>query len=107
MLRLRQFDSTEHAAKSFAALQKTMKTCTTDTMDGSKLTYSVLSMPDMEDGSLAVGTTADQGIGLPQFFTLVGPTLISVGGGGLMSANADSYLDVLKKQIAAYKAAAS
>jgi hypothetical protein len=68
--------------------------------------FSVLSMPDLEDGSIGITTITDE-FTAPQFFTLVGPTMIVVGGGGLMGNDPDMLVDLLVQQIKKYKVAAS
>jgi hypothetical protein len=45
-------------------------------------------MPRLEDGSIGINITHEYGAG-PQFFTLVGPTLVSAGGGGRVNTNSD------------------
>ena len=99
---LRQYDDAKKAAASFKSLVDTMDTCKQDTIDGDKVTFSVLSMPDLEDASIGIATSSDD-VNIPQFFVLAGPTMISVGGGGLMGADSDMLVDLLKDQIGAYK----
>ena len=102
----RQFDSADDASRAFDALVETMETCTKDTLDGEPVKFSVLSMPELEEGSIAINLIADN-FSAPQFFTLVGPTMIVVGGGGFMGNDPDMLVDLLKKQINKYKEAAA
>ena len=64
-----------------------------------------MSAADVGDGSVGVKITADNTT-LLQNFALVGTTLVSTGGGGLMNADADQVSSLLKAQVEAYKTAA-
>lgn len=102
---LRQYGNEEEGAASLKALQDTMKSCRKDSIDGDSVTFSLLSTPDLEDGSIGIATNVD-GVNIPQFFVLSGPTLIAVGGGSLAGSDPDMLVDILKKQIASYNALA-
>ena len=102
---LRQYANTDQAKAAFDALVKTLETCTEETYDGTKLTYAAMSAPKVGDRAVGVKITADETT-LPQNFALVGPTLVSSGGGGLMNANADEIANLLKDQAKAYRSAA-
>jgi hypothetical protein len=64
-----------------------------------------MSAPDVGDASLGVKIVAD-GVGLLQFFSVVGPVLVNTGGGGLMNANADEVMRLLEAQVKKYEGAA-
>lgn len=102
---LRQYGDIDKGAASFKTLVDTMKTCRKDSIDGEPVKFSLLSTPDLEDGSIGIAVVTDD-YNVPQFFALSGPTLISVGGGGLMGSDPDELIGLLKKQISAYKQAA-
>lgn len=102
---LRQYGDSNEGAASFKALVDTMDTCKKDSIDGDPVKFSILSTPDLEDGSIGISTSSDD-VSVPQFFVLAGPTLISVGGGGLLGSDVDALLELLKKQIGSYKDAA-
>lgn len=81
-------------------------TCTAETYEGKKLTYSPMSAPKVGDAAVGVKINVD-GSDLLQFFALVGPTLVNGGGGGLMNASADDVIALLEAQVDAYKKAAT
>lgn len=103
---LRQYADAKQAKAAFIALTDALETCTEETYQGTKLTYAPMSAAKLGDGSVGVKITADKTT-LLQNFALVGPTLISTGGGGLMNANADQVIELLRKQTKAYQAAAA
>lgn len=102
---LREFGSPKEAGAAFDALTNTLETCHGENVDGSQLKYSVMSAPKIGDRSVGVRITADEAE-LMQYFVLIGPTLVSTGGGGLMNANANEVMVVLKAQVRAYRDAA-
>lgn len=103
---LRQYASADQARAAFDALTTALSTCKGETYDGSKLVYSPMSAPHVGDGSVGVRITAD-GYTLLQNFALVGPTLVSTGGGGLADADADEIAGLLEAQVVAYQGAAT
>lgn len=102
---LRQYADPKQAKAAFTALTDALETCTGETYQGTKLTYSPMSTGKVGDGSVGIKITADDTV-LLQTFALVGPTLINTGGGGLMNANADEVTNLLKDQAKAYETAA-
>jgi hypothetical protein len=103
---LRQYANPQRAKAAFDALTKALETCTEETYEGTKMTYAAMSAPKVGDGTVGVKITGDD-ISLPQYFALVGPTLVNTGGGGLMNANADEISNLLKDQVKAYTSAAT
>jgi hypothetical protein len=81
---------------------KTLKTCRGEMSDGTKLTYSPMSAPEIGDGSQGVKIEAD-GLTLLQNGVLVGPAMGSVGGGGVMNADADAIARLLRAQVERYE----
>ncbi len=103
---LREYASPEKAQAAFDAMTKALDTCHAETYQGSKMHYAVMSAPKVGDVSIGVRITADNTT-LLQNYAVAGPTMISVGGGGLMNANADQISNLLKQQVQAYKDAAA
>jgi hypothetical protein len=101
---LRQYANPQQAKAAFNALTDALETCTGETYDGTKLTYTPMSAAKVGDDSVGVKITADDTT-LLQNFALIGPTLVSTGGGGLMNANADEVTNLLKAQSRAYQTA--
>lgn len=91
---LRQYQSPEQARAAFDALVKTMETCTTETYQGTKMAYAAMSAPKVGDCSIGIRIEADN-FTILQNFALVGPTLVSTGGGGVMNVNADQVANLL------------
>ncbi len=102
---LRQYGSAQEARAAFDAMTKALETCTTDTVNGRKTEYAVMSAPKIGDDSIGVRVTFDQGTVL-QNFGLVGPTLVAVGTGGVMNANAELGSQTLEQQVKKYQEAA-
>lgn len=98
---IRQFDSVEDAKASWDALVKALKTCKSEVYEGSELTYTPMSAPKVGDESAGVKIETD-GATLLQNFVLVGPVMISAGGGGLASADADLAIELAEAQVARY-----
>ncbi|MFG2052818.1 hypothetical protein ACGFI9_02200 [Micromonospora sp. NPDC048930] len=106
LVSLRQYASPEQAKASFDKMAKTLETCRKDTSDGQKVTYALMNLPEIGDRSLGV-RIALQGATALQGFALVGPTLVSTGTAGVVSADADVVADLLGKQVDRYSAAAT
>jgi hypothetical protein len=102
---LRQYANADQARASFKSLTDALATCTGEMYNGSKMTYAPMSAPKVGDGSIGVKITAD-GTALLSFFAVDGPVLINTGGGGLMNANADEVINLLKAQVTKYEASA-
>lgn len=98
---IRQFESVEDAKASWDALVKALKTCKSEVYEGSELTYTPLSAPKVGDASAGVKIESD-GATLLQNFVLVGPVMISAGGGGLVTADADLAIELAESQVARY-----
>lgn len=103
---LRQFGSVEDAKAAWTAMTKTLKKCRSEVYDGVQLTYSPMSAPKLGDGSSGVKIDAD-GTTLLQNFVLVGPTIVSAGGGGLTNADAGAIARLLEIQVKRYLVAAT
>jgi hypothetical protein len=103
---LRQFDSPEDASKAFDALTNALETCHGDDIDGTHADYTPMSAPKVGDASVGVRIEADN-FTLMQNFVLVGPTIVTTGGGGLMNANADQVTQLVEAQVKAYQDAAA
>ena len=98
---LRQFDYSDQATASFAALVKVIGTCKTEKVDGSTLNYSEMSVPQLGDDAVGVQIKVDD-YTLMQNFVLSGPTIVSTGGVGV---TATKISDILKRQVEKYAAA--
>ena len=102
---LRQYGSTEEARTAWEAMTDALGTCKSEVFEGSKLSYARMSAPKLGDASIGVRIEGE-GVTLLQNFVLVGPVLMSVGGGGLMNSDADAVAGLLKAQVDRYVAAA-
>lgn len=102
---LRQFKSVEEASAAWNAMTETLKTCKSEVYEGTKLLYSPMSAPKLGDASTGLKIDAD-GVTLVQNYVLVGPVIISGGGGGLMNADADTIANLLETQVERYVGAA-
>lgn len=102
---LRRYADSRQAKAAFNALTDALRTCTEETSQGTKLTYAPMSAVKVGDASVGVKIAAGNTT-LLQNFALVGPTLVSTGGGGLMNANADEISNLLRDQVKAYDDAA-
>ncbi|MBM0236140.1 hypothetical protein JNW88_01615 [Micromonospora sp. ATA32] len=102
---LRQYASPDQAKASFDKMAKTLETCRKDTSDGHKITYALMNLPEVGERSLGVRIELQGGTAL-QGFALVGPTLITTGTAGVVSADADVVADLLGKQADKYSSAA-
>lgn len=98
---LRQFASVDDAKAAWNAMTQTLKTCKSEVYSGTKLTYSPMGAPQLGDASAGVKIDADGAIIL-QNFVLVGPMMISTGGGGPMNADADAIARLLQEQVNRY-----
>lgn len=103
---LRQYADADQARASFKSLTDALASCTTETYGGAKLTYAPMSAPKVGTGSIGLKITSDGGPDLLQFFAVTGPVLVNTGGGGLMNANADEVINLLKAQVNKYEATA-
>lgn len=103
---LRQYADADQAGASFKALTNALASCTHESYRGTKLTYAPMSAPKLGTGSIGIKITSDGGPDLLQFFAVVGPVLVNTGGGGLMNANADEVVNLLKAQVNKYEASA-
>ena len=103
---LRQYADADEARASFKSLTDALATCTGELYNGSNMTYAPMSAPKVGDESIGVKITAD-GTALLSFFAVDGPILIKTAGGGLMNANADEVINVLKAQVTKYEASAA
>lgn len=103
---LRQFASPEQAKAAFDAMVTALETCRNETFQGSEMSYAPMSAPKVGEASVGVKISSD-GTDLLQNFALVGPTMINVGGGGLMNASVADVTAALEAQVKAYRAAAT
>ncbi len=103
---LRQFASADQAGQAFEALKDTLASCTSETRDGTEVTYSQMSAPKVGNGSVGVRITGSD-VSVIQFFAVVGPVLVNTGGGGLVNADADDVMNLLEAQVDRYTAAAA
>ncbi|WP_406045515.1 hypothetical protein OG799_14195 [Micromonospora sp. NBC_00898] len=106
LVSLRQYASPAQAKASFDKMAKTLETCRKDTSDGQKVSYALMNLPDVGEKSLGVRIELQGGTAL-QGFALVGPTLVTTGTAGVMSADADVVADLLGKQVDRYSTAAA
>ncbi|MFL6108666.1 MAG: hypothetical protein ACJ72L_17035 [Marmoricola sp.] len=98
----RQYATVEQAKTSFGALVSEMKTCRTEKFEGATFKYTVMSAPQLGDGSIGIQVES-QGYTIKQNFVVFGPTLIQAGGVGV---TAQQIADLLKAQVERYTAAA-
>ena len=105
-LGLRQYASPAEAEAAFDAMRTALASCPGESYEGSEITYTPMSTPEVGENSLGLKVNMD-GTDLLQTFALVGPTMINTGGGGLMNANADEVFSLLEAQINSYKAVAT
>ncbi|MFF1285586.1 hypothetical protein ACFVY4_33445 [Streptomyces sp. NPDC058299] len=102
---LRQYASAKDAGEAFDALEQALQTCHSETYQGSKLTYTAMSVDKVGDRSLGVRIETG-GVTLLQQFTLAGPVLANVGAGGMANVDADETAQLLRKRVDRYEAAA-
>lgn len=105
-LAARQFESADDARASWDALTGALKTCKSEVYEGTTLTYSPMSVPDLGEDAVGVKIDAD-GVTIVQNFVLVGPVMISAGGGGAVDVDVDNILTLLEDQVDRYVDAAS
>lgn len=98
---IRQYGSIKDANAAWDALAKALESCKGEEYDGSQLTYTRMSAPDLGENSLGLKIDVD-GVTLLQNFVLVGPAVISGGGGGAVNADADTIVAALRKQVVRY-----
>ena len=103
---LRQYASPAAVHGEFAAMVKTLKTCKSETINGHKGTYSLMSAPHLGDESAGVRVDVE-GATVLEYFVADGPTLVTVGIVGLVNSDVDQLGNLLRKQVAAYEDAAS
>jgi hypothetical protein len=103
---LRQYKNAHQASAVFYAMTRALKTCDTETYNGTTMTYAVMSAPKVGDDSVGIYITADNRT-LLQNYALVGPTLVTAGTGGLINADSNAVAQVLQQQVGAYQAAAA
>lgn len=102
---LRQYADADQAKAAFKSMTDALATCNGEMWEGSKMTYAPMSAPKVGDGAVGVKMNSD-GTDLLLFFALDGPVLVNTGGGGLMNANADEVINLLKAQVNKYEASA-
>lgn len=103
---LAQYASADIANKKLETLRTGMKACKSEKVDGETRKYAIMNTEDVGYPSLGwkISTeTYTVMINIAQ----VGPTLIQVGNGGILTADADLTGSLLTKQVDAYVAAAS
>ncbi len=103
---LYQYSTPEEAKGQLAQTRRVLKSCKEEIVDGTELTYALMSAPDLGDDSLGVSIDVD-GSTLVQNYALVGPTIVVTAGGGLMSTNADLVVELLVDQVKRYTRAAT
>lgn len=102
---LRQYASAKDAGEAFDALEQALQTCHSETYQGSKLTYTAMSVDKVGDRALGVRIEGG-GATVLQQFTLDGPVLANVGTGGMANVDANETAQLLRKQVDRYEAAA-
>jgi hypothetical protein len=84
-----------------------MRTCRRDTdTDGTHMTYSVVNMRQVADGSIQIRIDFSDGTAFSAF-ALVGAALVQVGAGGALNPDSALVPDLLRKQAAQYLEAAT
>ena len=102
---IRQYASPVQAKASMAKLLATLKTCRKFTSDGESLKVSKVKADPVGEMSVAVRLEGSS-FTIIQGYSLVGPSLITVGTGGITSVDGDVVGPLLKKQVDRYSAAA-
>lgn len=100
-----QYDSQDGPEGYLRSFAKQLEKCSSQTIDGEKVTYALMSVPQLGDAAMGVrvqGESYTAAADLAQ----VGPVLIVVGGGGLMNLDVDQINDLFKKQVDKYVDAA-
>jgi hypothetical protein len=77
-LGLRRYASQAMAAEQIQLLKSTMQTCHGETYQGDKLTYTVISSPDLGAAHVGIRLEFKEGT-VTQYFFQVGPDLVQVG----------------------------
>lgn len=83
---------------------KQLETCKFETIDGEKVKYAVMSVPQLGDAAIGVRVEGES-YSLAADMAKVGPVLIVVGGGGVMTTDVDEINDLFEKQVDKYLAA--
>ena len=102
---IRQYASAVQAKVSMRKLLSTLETCKRFTSDGESLKVSKVKADPVGEMSVAVrleGSTFT----IIQGYALVGPSMVSVGTGGVTSVDGDLVGPLLKKQVDRYRRAA-
>lgn len=102
---IRQYADAAQAKTSMTKLVTVLKTCKKFTSDGQKLTVARVKADPVGDLSVAVRLEGD-GFTLLQGYALVGPSMISVGTGGITSVDSDVVAPLLEEQVDRYVQAA-
>ena len=104
-IKLRQFKSTEAARAAWKAMTRSIRSCKGEVYEGTRFAFSQTSAPKLGDAATGVKIEGD-GRTLLQDFALVGPVIVSAGGGGVTYTDADVVSAALKVQVQSYIEAA-
>ena len=102
---IRQYANVAQAKAAMTKLVTFLKTCKKFTSDGQKLTVAKVKADPVGELSVAVRLEGD-GFTLLQGYALVGPSMVSVGTGGVTSVDSDVVPPLLKEQVDRYTQAA-
>jgi hypothetical protein len=100
-----QYDSADGPQGYLDEFAKQLEKCTSETIDGEKVSYAQMSVPQVGDESMGVRVDGES-YTLAADMAKVGPVLIVVGGGGLMNLDVDELNDLFAKQVKEYLDAA-
>lgn len=101
---IRRFSSEAQATGQMELLKKTMQTCRGETTEGEKVTYSVISAPDLGSDHIGIRIGFKEGTDT-EYFIRTGPDLIQVamGGSALSDQTINQLTDLATKQLAKVK----
>lgn len=103
---IRRYASADIAAKQMDLLKQTMQTCDGETLDGTKVEYSLISAPQLGDSRIGIKIAYDQGVNT-EYFILLGSDLIqaAMGGTSLSDITISQLNDLAQKQVEKVRAA--
>ena len=102
---IRQFATPAQAKANMVKLVTVLKTCKKFTSDGDRVKVAKVKATPAGEMSIAVRMEGE-GFTIIQQYALVGPSMITVGTGGVTSVDGDVVSPLMKKQVAKYATAA-